>query len=206
MAEIIKAAPAKVPGLNSPMPKLVKKESFAAMSEAAGILDAARMQARHILALAEEQRTQVLESARLEGEQDGLRGYLEHVAELDRRAADFYARAEAELLRLSIGIASKIVGVELKTAPEAVVPMVTQALATVRQARRIVIQVHPSQTKLLKANLQKLDLSATCDVQVVGDSTLEPGGCVIESELGIVDARLSTQLRVIERLLKRRSA
>jgi flagellar biosynthesis/type III secretory pathway protein FliH len=39
-------------------------------------------------------------------------------------------------------------------------------------------------------------------VRFVGDERVTRGGCIIETELGIVDARLSTQLDAIEHALR----
>jgi flagellar biosynthesis/type III secretory pathway protein FliH len=39
-------------------------------------------------------------------------------------------------------------------------------------------------------------------VRFVADDRVARGGCIIETELGVVDARLSTQLDAIERALR----
>jgi flagellar biosynthesis/type III secretory pathway protein FliH len=84
--------------------------------------------------------------------------------------------------------------------------MVRQALAGLRQARRVTMQVHPSQAEALRARTAELSLSASCEVQVLAAPAIEPGGCLIETELGSVDARLETQFAVLERALARRRA
>jgi type III secretion protein L len=129
----------------------------------------------------------IREKARREGEAEGLARYL---AAIDR----FYAGAEPEMVRLATAIARKIVGEELRTSPEAIVAIVREALATVRQGKQIVIKVHPSAAALVRE-------SVGADMRVVPSEGVAPGGCVIESEFGIVDAQLDTQLRVIERAL-----
>ena len=107
MAEIIKAAPAKAPGLQFPEQKLVKKDSFAAMNEAASILDAARLQAKHILENAEEQAKQAIAQAHQDGEARGLERYLTAITEAQTSVESFYSKAEPELVRLAAAIKAK---------------------------------------------------------------------------------------------------
>ena len=204
MAEIIKAAPAKAPGLHHPAPKLVKRESFAALNEAAAILEGAHAQAARILAAAEHERERITAQARRDGEAEGLRRYLDAIAGVSARLDEFYQKAEPELVKLATGVARKIVSTELTSQPDTIVQMVRQALTGVRQARRVVIQVPPPHVENLRAQASELDLSSTCEIQVMADASLAPGGCRIETELGLVDARLETQLSIIEQALLRR--
>jgi flagellar biosynthesis/type III secretory pathway protein FliH len=128
----------------------------------------------------------IREAARRLGEEEGLARY---IAAIER----FYASAEPELIRLATAIARKIVGEELRTSPEAIVAIVREALAAAR-GERIVIRVHPSAAALVRKSVGQ-------EVQVTASESVAPGGCVIESEFGIVDGQLETQLRVIERAL-----
>jgi len=198
MAEIIKGAASTT--------RLVKKDSFDAMLDAVAILDAAREQARGVLHEAERQRQQMIESARLEGEAEGLRQYLSAIEDVTRQADSYFVSAEAQLVRLSTGIARKIVGEELRTSPEAIARIVREALGSVRQARRITVKVDPTQVESLRTQTHVLELSSSCDLQVTGSTAVGPGGCQIESDIGLVDARLDTQLRVIENVLAKAAA
>ena len=40
-------------------------------------------------------------------------------------------------------------------------------------------------------------------LSVVEDGTIEPGGCIIETNLGYVDARISTKVKSIEEAFKK---
>jgi type III secretion protein L len=158
------------------LPKLVKKDAYTAVLDAATIVRDAEASAAAILA-----------EARRLGEEEGLAQY---IAAIER----FYASAEPEMIRLSTAIARKIVGEELRISPEAIVAIVREALAAGRHGRQVVVRVHPSAVARVRAGVGP-------DVQVRATESVAPGGCVIESEFGIVDAQLDTQLRVIERAL-----
>jgi type III secretion system HrpE/YscL family protein len=203
-AKIIKATPDAEPVAEGP--KLVKKDAFAAMLDAVTILDTAREQARTIQKDAEERAEKAVEEARRKGEQEGLARYLEAIAEARRALDGFYATAEPELLRLASGIARKIVGEELQTSKQTIVKIVREALATGRHARQVAIRVHPSDVAEVRARVNELGLAGSCDAQVIPSETVATGGCTIETEFGIIDARLDTQLEIIESSLLRGKA
>jgi flagellar biosynthesis/type III secretory pathway protein FliH len=178
-------------------PKLVKKDQFSAMLDAVTILDAAREQARAVLRDAEARRDDVFRQAREEGEAEGLARYEQALLDAHAAVERYLAEAEPQLVRLSAAIARKLVGEELRTHPDAIVRMVREALATTRRAKEITVKVHPSSVAELKAALPP-------EIAIAASETAEPGDCVIESEFGVVDARVETQLAAIERNLLRK--
>lgn len=196
--KIIKGVAATGPAAD---PKLVKKEAYGAVLDAVTILDTAREQARAILRDADARSQSTLEEARRQGEAEGLARYLEAVAKTKRALDEFYASAEPELVKLAAAVARKIVGEELQGSPETIVRIVREALAAGRQARQVGIKVHPSHAAQLRRSIADLGLGPSCEVHVAASEGVAPGGCIIESEYGIIDAQLETQLRVIERSL-----
>lgn len=184
-------------------PKVIKRDSFAAMVDALTILETAREQARAIVRDAEEQRTRILEEARREGEDQGRADYLRGLAQALDAIDGFYARAEPEIVRLAVGIARKVIGEELAVSQDTVLKIVREGLSSGRRARHVEIKVHASDVARVRAGIPRLELASSCEVEVLASAGVEPGGCVIETEFGIIDARLETQLRVIEQSLTR---
>jgi len=80
---------------------------------------------------------------------------------------------------------------------------VKEAVKRVVGVEKIKLRVNPEDEKLIKELkpelLQMLD--STSEVIVEADPAIERGGCVVESELGNVDSRISTQFSLIENLL-----
>ena len=55
--------------------------------------------------------------------------------------------------------------------------------------------------------LGAITLMTACDfLDVVPDASLERGACLLESELGVVDASLETQLKALENALRSKIA
>ena len=195
--KIVKAA-------DSITPKLVKRESISAMLDAVTILDAAREQARAILRDAGQRRDETFEEAKFDGEKEGLGRYLEAISAMRVEADTYYDQAESELVKLGSAIARKIVGEELRCSDETIVSIAREALKSAHRAKSIFIRANAADARALNKQKTSLGLPAACTIEIQVDSTMDPGGCVIESELGIVDARLETQMKVIEAALLRR--
>ncbi len=100
--------------------------------------------------------------------------------------------AESSVAAIAVAAARKVVAEELSLRPEHIRAIVGAALERVRRASRVRVRVHPSDAAHLVLS----------DVPVVEDESIERGGCVVESELGDVDARLEVRLAAIERALR----
>ncbi len=182
---------------------VVKSHSFAAYEEAKRILQLAEEEAARIRAEAERLRD---EQARAGYEEGYRKGYEEGLKGLARVEQEFQAlcdRLEPEVVKLAVRIAEKVIGAELQARPEAIAAIVSQALRTVRHQRDVTIRVHPSHVATLEAQKPHLlgVLTRARDVAIRGDEEVRPGGCVIETELGTIDADLKTQIEMLERAL-----
>jgi flagellar biosynthesis/type III secretory pathway protein FliH len=188
-----------------PAAKVVKSETYAAAIEAAQIVEAAHAQARRIQEDAEQARQQAMEVARSEGYEHGLREWNAAVAEVNA-ARDKYSSDNApELIRLAIRIAQKIVSEELRMNPEAIVWIARECLRGVGRERLLKIRVPADDLELVRKRIVLLREAAgpNRSIEVAGDSAISAGGCVVESEYGVIDARLETQLRCMEEVLLR---
>jgi type III secretion protein L len=177
---------------------------YDAQREGARVIEEARREARRLLEEAEEEARRLAAAAQAEGRERGLAAVTELL--VAARAALEQARqiSEGELRSLAVRIAEKLLGRELQLSPSAVVDVARTALRHAGQARALTLRVHPEDLARLESGRPRLLERCRTDalLTVRSDSDLQPGGCIIESELGIVDARLSTQLEAIERALR----
>jgi len=111
--------------------------------------------------------------------------------------------AEPFLVELSIDVARKIIGDELRANEEAVLDIVRRALRRSRMHGEV--SVYVSQRDFEWIQEQRSHLLALLDGQaelaVYPDHTVTAGGCVIRTQLGSVDARVDTQLAEIKQAL-----
>jgi flagellar assembly protein FliH len=90
--------------------------------------------------------------------------------------------------------ARQIVRSELVTRPEQVVQVATETIDTLLlSARHITLRVHPDDQTLVAQGAGEL-LSAR-GVRLIGDDSILRGGCLVESDIGVVDATLQSRWR-----------
>jgi flagellar biosynthesis/type III secretory pathway protein FliH len=167
-----------------------------ARAEAARI----RKNARGVLAEAQVEREEERRRGFEEGRQEGLAELTEKIVGAGEAHEKVLREAEPEIVRMVMEIAEKVIGRELKKG--AVVDVVKKAVAQA-VGQKIAVRVHPSDASVLKekeAELMEV-LDQTQSIVVKEDETVPPGGCLVESELGTVDARLETQLKGIRKAL-----
>jgi type III secretion protein L len=226
------ADPYDQPMGKGPEASVIKGTVYDATAEARRIIERAREQAVQIIADAqpeidarwaeleeesarldeeraaiEEERRGAIEQAREEGYKEGFAKVNEIILDLTEKKRDVLAQAEADMIRLSIRVAARILGRELRQHPDTIADIVTQAIQTVRNQTKITIRVNPDDLEYLVKGreqlLNRVGQSKTIDFQ--SDPKVQPGGCIIESEAGIVNAQLKTQLEVMEKVLLKRA-
>ena len=124
------------------------------------------------------------------------------IKEMHRIRQHDVERMEAEIVRLALSIAKKIIGYETKHS-QVIQHVVKQAMEKVNDTRQLIIKLNPKDldaVQLLKADLlPEDDLGA--NFRIEADEGIKRGGCIIETQLGDIDARIDQQLNIIEALL-----
>jgi type III secretion protein L len=186
-------------------PKILKREVFEASREARDIVALAQEKAKQLIEEAEREREIIRHKARQEGVEQGLVEWNQVLARTNQRADELARNWEEKMLRLSVRVAEKIIGEQLRVHPDTVVDIVREVLQGARPGRHLTIQVNEADAQQVRLRTDRLreTLSASSEIHIVASSTVPPGGCIVESELGIIDARLETQLRCLEEVLIR---
>lgn len=125
---------------------------------------------------------------------------LEHAARsIAAEREQWLSEWESAAVRLSIAIASRILRDSLAANPGHSRAMIREALELAAGATRIKLRLNPIDLGLLGDEVSDViaSLCACGDPQVISDPTIEPGGSLIETIQGVIDARLETQLQRI---------
>jgi type III secretion protein L len=186
-------------------PKVLKREVYEATRDARDVVAQAQEKAKQIIEEAERECDAIREQARQEGHASGLAEWNQILAQTTRRADELAKAWEENMLRLSVRVAEKIIGEQLTLKPETVVDIVREVLKGARPGRHLAIQVNEADAQVVRARFDRIKecTSLNTDIEIVQSSSVPRGGCVIESELGIIDARLETQLKCLEDVLVR---
>lgn len=113
-------------------------------------------------------------------------------------------KIENEILTLSLKIARKIIGREVKQTHETILDIISTALQNTRQQEKITVRVNPKHFEKITSQSDKFEQTGRIKyIDFVADPRVENEGCIIESEVGTIDARIETQFRILERLLQK---
>ena len=187
----------------------------AAMDEAEKIIANAGQKAKEIeeasrLAF-EAERKEAEEAGRAAGRETGFAEGKAEVARLVERTqkvleraqdkrAEILSETEQEIIDLVLLISRKVIKVISENQRNVVISNVVQALRKVKGRGNILIRVNMSDLKLTSEHLKDFIqlLEGSKSIQVLEDSTVDPGGCIIETDFGEIDARISSQLGELE--------
>ncbi|MET0623909.1 MAG: type III secretion system stator protein SctL [Pyrinomonadaceae bacterium] len=204
---IIKLASRADIGAAPPRPSVVKRPLVEASAEARRLLAEAEREAAHLCESAQQAARELRETAYQEGHEAALTELNCLLLETHERREAALIEVERDVLRLAIKVAEKIIGREIKADPGAVADIVSTALMNARQQELLTVRVHPADLPEVQSRRDQIDPAARARfIDFVADPRVGRGGCIIESESGTVDARLDTQLRVLERALLARAA
>jgi flagellar assembly protein FliH len=111
---------------------------------------------------------------------------------------------ESAAVKLSAAIAEKIVRHELARQPDLKVAMIREALQLAAGQPHLRLRLHSQDFTLLQSCGHDAlgQLANVGEIEFIEDESIYPGGCVIETRHGVLDARLETQIaRITEELL-----
>jgi flagellar assembly protein FliH len=117
----------------------------------------------------------------------------------DKRA-EILAETEQEIIDLVLLISRKVIKVISENQKNIIVSNVVQALRKVKDRGNIVIRVNMADLKLTTEHTKNFIqlVEGVKSIQVTEDSSVDEGGCIIETEFGEIDARISSQLAELE--------
>lgn len=169
-----------------------------------------------------QQDEQLIESTRSESYETGYREGMERAEQeikeaYERKIAEAEAvlrqayqakeqliqEAEPFVVSLSCTVAEKIIQKQLTVEPEIVLELARKTLSRKRESGTITLCVSPEQFAYVHAAREELSLAvdSQAELQIIPDSSVNDGGCVVRSALGSIDARIDTQLTEIKKAL-----
>jgi len=157
------------------------------------------------------QQKEALDKGREDGRVDG---FAEGKAEVDRliertqlileraqdKRAEILAETEHEIVNLTLLIARKVIKVISENQRNIIISNVVEALRKVKAHGNIIIRVNLLDLKLATEHKEDFInmLEGVKSIQVVEDSSVDSGGCIIETDFGEIDARIASQLAELE--------
>ncbi|NOY10058.1 MAG: flagellar assembly protein FliH [Spirochaetes bacterium] len=108
--------------------------------------------------------------------------------------------SETQLINLVLLIAKKVIKVISENQKNVVINNVVQALRKLKSRGDVVIRVNIADLELTSEHIKDFMgmVENVKSISVLEDSSVDRGGCIIETDFGQIDARISSQLHEIE--------
>ena len=190
-----------------------------ANEQAEQIIADANEQAQQIIADAEAQSEAIYAEARAKGEAEGEeKGYaegLERAAvkerEAEEKAAALDAQYEAKIAELEpkfidvlTGIYSHVFGIDLTGRNDVVLHLLQNAIRNVEVSKNFLVHVSAEDHEYVNENKDELTagLGESASVEIINDVTLSAGNCFVETDSGIYDCSIGTELELLKKELR----
>jgi len=111
---------------------------------------------------------------------------------------------DAAAVEICLSIAEKLVRHEINTKPESVRAMMSEALKLASGTQQIRFHLNPIDVEHLGENTQNfiINLTGCHNCEILEDESISPGGCLIETQHGTIDATIESQLdRISQELI-----
>jgi type III secretion protein L len=153
----------------------------------------------------EEECEKLRKKAKEKGFKEGLESLNAHIIHVDAELKRLRHEMQQLVLPIALKAAEKIVNKQLTLHPETIVDIVMQALASVAQHRKIIIYVSKQDKAALEANKPKIReiLEHVESLTILEKSDLTPGGCIIQTEAGMINSSLENQWKALERAFEK---
>ncbi len=186
-----------------------------AETEAENIIARAKSQANQIIADAEAERDRLKNEAETTGYEKGHQeGFEKGSQEVERlidrmhrileavmqRREEILADTESQIVELVILMARKVIKILSENQKNVVMANTLAALKKVKTRGEVTLRVNLEDVKLTSSHAQEFieHVENIKGITVLEDSAVERGGCIVETDFGAIDARISSQLQELE--------
>ncbi|MCG9875040.1 MAG: flagellar assembly protein FliH [Leptospiraceae bacterium] len=197
----------------------IKLEEDSGKAKAEQILDRAKMEVERMIKEAEMKVAEIEHEAYQKGYDAGrevgfkkgqgeVRRLIDRLGTIVGKAIDIreeiLAASEKQMVEMILIIARKVIKDEIIERKEIVLNNIREALKRIKDRDRVDIRVNFQDLELTtqhKDELIKL-MESLRKVNIYEDSRVDRGGVIIETDVGAIDARISTQLKEIEEAIR----
>lgn len=180
--------------------KIIPSDEFAQLLNGKELLDKVHKDTLLYKQSIVKESEQLKEKTKREGFEEGLSKWNKQLAFLAKETQDLKEQILNSIIPLAISSIKKIIGKELETNPDTIASIVLNNLKTMTQYKNFSIFVNPEDLNIIekaKPEIRKI-LEYASFISITAKEDIEKGGCVIETEAGIVNARLDVQLQILE--------
>lgn len=184
----------------APETKVIPSDSISTLIDAQEVMEQVRKDAELYKKEVVSEIEQLKAQAQKEGYEQGYAEWIEKIAALEDEIKKVRTDTQAVIIPIALKAAKKIVGKEIEASEKTVVDIIANSLKAVSQHKKIRIYVNPKEFEIIEESREKIkrifeNLEA---LSILPQDDVEPGGCIIETEGGIINAQLENQWMILE--------
>ncbi|GAB4284320.1 MAG: hypothetical protein Tsb0018_11570 [Opitutales bacterium] len=183
--------------------KIIKADEYAAFAKAAEIIELANAKAKRI----EDEAKEAYEAEKARGFEEGMsegkEKMTEHMIRYVQKTVEHLENFEDTMVEMVMGAMKQVLGdMDDK---DLIIKVVNKALNLVKSQPKVTLRVAGSQVDTIDKELSSIlkNYPAINFVDVQRDDRLKEGDCILETDMGVIDARLDLQLEAIRDTLKK---
>lgn len=116
---------------------------------------------------------------------------VETIDRVSNLAKEITTQLESEVVGLAVDIAKKVTMREVATDPEVVLAVTRTALTKLHSRTLATIHLHPDDLAFVQENRERLNFHGS--IELIEDRSITPGGCLVHTAAGDIDARIESQ-------------
>jgi type III secretion protein L len=180
--------------------KIIPEGEFTLLKKANEILKEVKKEALEYKKEVTKECELLKESAYKTGFDEALLEMNKHILHLSHEIKNFAEEMKKMILPISLKAAKKILKEELRLHPDRILDIITQSLKPVMQHKQIKLYVNKEDLDILEKNKNKIKkiLEQVEIFSIEERDDIEKGGCIIETEAGIINAQLENLWRTLE--------
>ena len=192
--------------------QIIKSDAEQAASK---IIEDAKLEAERIIQEANVEKENIKATAHQDGYNEGHeQGFMEGQNEVNRlvervhkivesvmvRREEILCETEQQIVELVLLMTRKVVKIISENQKTVVLSNVLAALKKIRTRGNITLRVNTEDLKLTTAHVDEFikRIENVNGISVIEDSSVDRGGCIVETDFGAIDARISSQLAELE--------
>ena len=192
--------------------QIIKNDAEQAASK---IIEDAKLEAERIIQEANVEKENIKATAHQDGYKEGHeQGFIEGQNEVNRlvervhkivesvmvRREEILCETEQQIVELVLLMTRKVVKIISENQKTVVLSNVLAALKKIRTRGNITLRVNTEDLKLTTAHVDEFikRIENVNGISVIEDSSVDKGGCIVETDFGAIDARISSQLSELE--------
>ncbi len=185
----------------APKTKIIPADELSTLQEAAQVLDHIKQDAEKYRLQVAQESEEIKEHAFKEGYEEGFKEWAEHLVQFEKQLEDLHKEMQQVIIPIALKAAKKIVGREIELSEDTIVDIVASNLKAVAQHKRITIYVNKKELDILEKHKPRLrELFEHLEsLSIRPRDDIAPGGCIIETEIGIINAQMEHRWQVLEK-------